>query len=73
MRGDENMVLCVGFDDLGPQGGITEKGLAVDGNPLPDIPIKTYPGRLQPSKAIVNKIVMHRCATVEEAIAMAQA
>lgn len=65
-------VLCVGFDDLGPQGGINEKGLAFDGNALPYIPIKTYPGRLQPSEAIVNKIIMHRCATVEEAIAMAR-
>ena len=65
-------MLCVGFDDLGPQGGINEKGLAFDGNALPYIPIKTYPGRLQPSEAIVNKIIMHRCATVEEAIAMAR-
>lgn len=66
-------VLCVGFDDLGPQGGINEKGLAFDGNALPYIPIKTYPGRFQPSEAIVNKIIMHRCATVEEAIGMARA
>jgi len=65
-------VLCVGFDDFGPQGGINEKGLAFDGNALPYIPIKTYPGRLQPTEAIVNKIIMHRCATVEEAIAMAR-
>ncbi len=65
-------VLCVGFDDLGPQGGINEKGLAFDGNALPYVPIKTYPERLQPSEAIVNKIIMHNCATVEEAIAMAR-
>jgi hypothetical protein len=65
-------VLCVGFDDLGPQGGINEKGLAFDGNALPYIPIKTYPERLQPAEAIVNKIIMHHCSTVEEAIAMAR-
>ena len=65
-------VLCVGFDDLGPQGGINEKGLAFDGNALPYIPIKTYPERIQPSEAIVNKIILRKCATVEEAIAMAR-
>ena len=65
-------VLCVGFDDLGPQGGINEEGLAFDGNALPYIPIKTHPERLQPTAAIVNKIIIHRCATVEEAIAMAR-
>jgi penicillin V acylase-like amidase (Ntn superfamily) len=65
-------VLCVGFNDFGPQGGINEKGLAFDGNALPYLPIKTYPERRQPSEAIVNKIIIHRCATVEEAIAMAR-
>ncbi len=65
-------VLCVGFDDFGPQGGINEKGLAFDGNALPYIPIKTYPERLQPTEAIVNRIIMHNCSTVEEAIAMAR-
>jgi len=64
-------VLCVGFDDLGPQGGINEKGLAFDGNALPSIPIKTYPERSQPSEAIVNKIILRKCATVEEAISLA--
>lgn len=65
-------VLCVGFDDLGPQVGINENRLAFDGNALPYVPIKTYPERLQPPEAIVNKIIMHRCATVEEAIVMAR-
>lgn len=65
-------VLCVGFDDLGPQGGINEKGLAFDGNALPYVPIKSYPDRLQPSEAVVNKIIMQKCATVEEAITMAR-
>ena len=63
-------VLCLGFDDLGPQGGINEKGLAFDGNALPYIPIKTHSDRLQPKEAIVNKMIMHNCATVEEAIAI---
>jgi len=66
-------VLCVGFDDFGPQGGINEKGLAFDGNALPSIPIKTYPDRVQPTEAIVNKIIMRECATVEEAIILARA
>jgi len=65
-------VLCIGFDDLGPQGGINEKGLAFDGNALPYIPVKTYPERLQPAEAIVNKIILRKCASVEEAIAMAR-
>jgi hypothetical protein len=65
-------VLCVGYDDFGPQGGINEKGLAFDGNALPYIPVKTHPDRLQPSEAIVNKIIMRKCATVGEAIAMAR-
>lgn len=65
-------VLCVGFDDFGPQGGINEKGLAFDGNALPYVSIKTYPKRLQPTEAIVNKIILRECATVEEAIAKAR-
>jgi hypothetical protein len=66
-------VLCVGFDDLGPQGGVNERGLAFDGNALPYVPIKTHPEKRQPNEAIVNRIIMHSCATVEEAIAMARA
>ena len=39
---------------------------------MPYVPIKTYPERLQPSEAIVNKIILRKCATVTEAIATAR-
>ncbi len=64
-------ILYFGYDDFGPQGGVNEKGLAFDGNALPYIRIKSHPDRLQPSEAIVNYIIMRKCATVEEAIKMA--
>lgn len=64
-------VLYFGYDDFGPQGGVNEKGLAFDGNALPYIPIKSHPEKRQASEAIVNHIIMKKCATVEEAIAMA--
>lgn len=64
-------ILYFGYDDFGPQGGINEKGLAFDGNALPYIKINSHPDRLQPSEAIVNNIIMQKCATVEEAIKMA--
>lgn len=64
-------VLYFGYDDFGPQGGVNEKGLAFDGNALPYIPIKSHPEKLQASEAIVNNIIMKKCATVEEAMTMA--
>lgn len=64
-------VLYFGFDDFGPQGGVNEKGLAFDGNALPYVPIKSHPEKLKASEAIVNNIIMKKCATVEEAIRMA--
>lgn len=69
---DENYaVVYLGFDNFYPQGGINEKGLAFDGNALPYIQIDSCPDKLQPTKAIVNNIIMRKCATVEEAISMA--
>jgi hypothetical protein len=65
-------VLCFGFDDLGPQGGVNEKGLAFDGNALPYVPINSHPDRLQTNEAIVNMMIMKKCGTVEEAIRMAR-
>ena len=61
-------VLYFGFDDFGPQGGVNEKGLAFDGNALPYIRINSHPDRFQASEAIVNNIIMRKCATVDEAI-----
>ena len=69
---DENYaVVYLGFDNFFPQGGINEKGLAFDGNALPYIQIDSFPDKLQPKESIVNNIIMRKCATVEEAIDMA--
>lgn len=69
---DENYaVVYLGFDNFFPQGGINEKGLSFDGNALPYIQIDSFPDKLQPTEAIVNNIIMRKCATVKEAIDMA--
>jgi len=68
---DEYGILYFGYDDFGPQGGVNEKGLAFDGNALPYIKVNSHPEKLQPSEAIVNYIIIKKCATVEEAIKMA--
>jgi hypothetical protein len=65
-------VLYFGYDDFGPQGGINEKGLAFDGNALPYIKINTHPEKRKATEAIVNNIIMQKCASVEEAIEMAR-
>jgi hypothetical protein len=65
-------VLCFGFENLYPQGGINEKGLAFDANALPIVPVKKNPDGLKPYQAIVNNIIMRECATVEEAIETAK-
>jgi len=64
-------VVYLGFNNFFAQGGINEKGLAFDGNALPYIQIDSFPDKLQPTEAIVNNIIMRKCATVEEAIIMA--
>jgi len=69
---DNYGVLCFGFDNLYPQGGINEKGLAFDANALPRIEVKKNPEGLKPYQAIVNTIIMQKCATVSEAIEMAK-
>lgn len=56
-----------GFDNLWPQGGINEKGLAFDINALPDTPINPHPEK----KALDNYegyIALQNCATVDEVI-----
>jgi hypothetical protein len=65
-------VVYLGFEDLFPQGGINEKGLAFDANALPGIKLKEHSELRKPYQAIVNTYIMQKCATVEEAIKMAK-
>ena len=65
-------VVYLGFENLFPQGGINEKGLAFDANALPGIKLMEHPELLKPYQAIVNTYIMQKCATVEEAIEMAR-
>jgi predicted choloylglycine hydrolase len=65
-------VIYLGYQDLFPQGGINEKGLAFDANSLPGIKLKEHRELLKPYQAIVNTYIMQKCATVEEAIRMAK-
>jgi len=65
-------VVYLGFENLFPQGGINEKGLAFDANALPGIKLKEHRELLKPYQAIVNTYIMQKCATVEEAIEMAK-
>jgi penicillin V acylase-like amidase (Ntn superfamily) len=64
-------VLCFGYGNLYPQGGINEKGLAFDANALPRLEVRENPDGLKPYQAIVNVILMRQCATVSEAIDLA--
>ena len=65
-------ILCFGYENLYPQGGINEKGLAFDANALPRITMKKNQDGLKPYEAIVNEIIMRKCATVSEAIETAK-
>jgi hypothetical protein len=65
-------VLCFGYRNLYPQGGINERGLAFDANALPRVEVKANPDGLKPYQAIVNVIIMRQCATVAEAIDLAK-
>ena len=60
----------VGFDNLSPQGGINEKGLAFDYNALPEAPLTPHPEL--PAKGGIMEKIQRTCATVEEAIALAK-
>ena len=60
----------LGFDDLFPQGGINEKGLAFDFNALPEAPLKPKPGL--PGLASFMRDIQQTCATVKEAISLAK-
>jgi len=65
-------VVYFGYDNLFPQGGINEKGLAFDANALPGTALNPHPELPNPPDAIVNKVVLKKCATVREAIDMAK-
>jgi hypothetical protein len=56
-----------GFDDLWPQGGVNEVGLAFDINALPETPLNPHP-ELPPLDDYEGYLVLSTCATVEEAI-----
>jgi hypothetical protein len=59
-----------GLDDISPQGGVNEKGLAFDYAALPQAPLTPYPKL--PAKGHIMMKIQQSCATVEEAIAMAK-
>lgn len=67
-------VVCVGFDDLFPQGGLNEKGLCYDINALPQVPLKPHPKHpkqgLEPLSGIMT--IMRGSSTVKEVINMIQ-
>jgi len=60
-----------GYDNFSPQSGINEKGLAFDYNALPKAALTPHP-ELPPLRGNPGFIILRECATVEEAIAMAQ-
>ena len=60
----------VGFDNLSPQGGINEKGLAFDYNALPEAPLN--PHSELPGRGDIMRKIHQNCATVVEAITMAK-
>lgn len=60
----------LGFDNLSPQGGINEKGLAFDYNALPEAPLNPHPKL--PNRGAIMRKIQQTCATVEEAITLAK-
>jgi hypothetical protein len=60
-----------GFDDLWPQGGVNEMGLAFDINGLKQTPINPHP-ELPSFDTYEGYTVLSSCATVEEAIELVQ-
>jgi hypothetical protein len=51
-------VIYFGYQDLFPQGGINEKGLAFDAKSLPGIKLKEHRELLKPYQAIVNTYII---------------
>jgi len=62
----------VGFDNLSPQGGINEKGLAFDTNGLPPADLNPRSELLAPPPGWIVETIMKEAATVEEAIDIAK-
>lgn len=60
----------VGFDNLSPQGGINEKGLAFDYNALPEAPLNPHPEL--PARGALMRRIQETCSTVEEAITLSK-
>jgi hypothetical protein len=56
-----------GFDDLWPQGGVNEMGLAFDINALPEAPLNPHP-ELPGLYDYEGYIALKNCATVDEAV-----
>lgn len=63
-RGADYGVVYLGFDNLWPQGGINEKGLAFDVNALPKAPLNPHPER--PKVTHPFYAFLKTCSTVEE-------
>ena len=61
-------VLYLGFDNLYPQGGVNEKGLAFDWNGLSPMPLNIH-SELPKLTGELATSIMENCATVEAAIA----
>jgi len=58
-------------DRYNPQGGMNERGLAFDANALPRAELNPHPERPQP-RTWLAVMILEECATVEEAIEMAE-
>lgn len=61
----------LGYDNMSPQGGINEKGLAFDYNALPKASLNPHP-ELPSLYGNPGFIILRECSTVEEAIDMAK-
>jgi hypothetical protein len=65
-------VVYLGFNDLIPQGGINEKGLAFDTNGLPPLDLNPHRELLPLPSGWIVYTIMREAATVEEVIDMAK-
>ncbi len=61
--------VCVGFDDLNPQGGMNDQGLFLDANALGPTGWKPIEGKPNFPGHLLDRILAE-CATVEDAIAL---
>jgi tetratricopeptide (TPR) repeat protein len=61
--------VCVGFDDMNPQGGMNDQGLFLDANALAPTGWKPVEGKSNFPGHLLDRILAE-CATVEDAIAL---